>query len=86
MFVNNERVHFLKIVSQDMGDYEISRLNKSLRYVKFEVAMKMFVPVIVDGMNLLHSFKMTKAKYCYEQVKKAIVTIEKYFKAKKEIF
>ena len=29
-----------QIVSQEMGDYEISRLNKSLRHVKFEVAMK----------------------------------------------
>ena len=46
-------------MSQEMEDYEISRLNNSLRLVKFEAAMEMFVPVIVDtlnDMNLSHLF------------------------------
>ena len=75
-----------------MGDYEISRLNKCLRHVKFEVAMKMFVPVIGDTLNknenihLPHSFfssKKSKAEYCYEQVKSAIETIDKNIKEKR---
>ena len=51
-----------QIVSQEMG---ISHLNKSLRHVKFEVAMKLFVPVIVDtlnGMNLLYSSKKDQSQ------------------------
>ena len=51
-----------QIVSQEMG---ISHLNKSLRHVKFEVAMKLFVPVIVDtlnGMNLPYSSKKDQSQ------------------------